>query len=111
MSQKEIDYQFSNLRDTLDSLEKTVSDSMNQLSSQNNLVPIQSIKIPYLNNCKVRECESTNWSRYKYIRFDVPKECITVLNSQNIGIHGDDVRDIINLHIITKTAKVVLKRL
>ena len=65
---------------------------MNQLSSQNNLVPIQSIKIPYLNNCKVRECESTNWSRYKYIRFDVPKECITVLNSQNIGIHGDDVR-------------------
>ena len=89
MSQKDIDAQLKSARDSLDRLEKIVNSTIDQINSQNNLTPIQSIKSLYLNNCSVRDCENSSWYGSHYIRFDVPKECIKVLNKKYLDIKGD----------------------
>ena len=45
----------------------------------------------------MRECESYDWSSYKYIRLDVPKDCIKLLNKNNLGISGDETWGFYNL--------------
>jgi hypothetical protein len=90
MSQKEVDTQLKSARDSLDRLENIVNSTIDQINSQNNLTPIQPIKPLYLNSCRVRDCESSGWSSHHYIRFDVPKECVKILNKTYKDIRGDE---------------------
>jgi len=90
MSQKEIDAQFKSARDSLDRLENVVKSTIDQLNSQNNLVPIQQIKPLYIDKCRVRDCENSGWFSNHYIRFDVPRECIKILNKKYPDIKGDE---------------------
>ena len=89
MSQKDIDAQLKSARDSLDRLEKIVNSTIDQINSQNNLAPIQPINPLYLDKCGVRDCENSSWYGSHYIRFDVPKECIKVLNKKYLDIKGD----------------------
>lgn len=90
MSQKEIGTQLKSARDSLDRLEKFVNTTIDQINSQNNLTPIQPIKSLYLSSCKVRDCESSSMYSSHYIRFDIPKECIKILNKKFSNIRGDE---------------------
>lgn len=90
MSQKEVDIQLKSARDSLDRLENIVNSTIDQINSQNNITPIQPIKPLYLTRCKVRDCESSGWSSHHYIRFDVPKDCIKILNKKLNDIRGDE---------------------
>ena len=90
MSQKEVDTQLKATRDSLDRLESIVNSTIDQINSQNNLTPIQPIKPLYLTSCKVRDCENSGWYGSHYIRFDVPKECIKILNKKFSNIRGDE---------------------
>jgi len=90
MSQKEVDTQLKSVRDSLDRLENIVNSTIDQINSQNNLIPIQQIKPLYLTICRVRDCESSGWYNHHYIRFDVPKECIKILNKNQKDIRGDE---------------------
>jgi hypothetical protein len=90
MSQKEIDIQLKSARDSIDRLEKIVNSTIDQINSQNNLTPIQPIKPLYLNSCRVRDCENNSWYGSHYIRFDVPRDCIKILNKKFSNIRGDE---------------------
>ncbi|MDF2590530.1 MAG: hypothetical protein K0S41_4373 [Anaerocolumna sp.] len=90
MSQKEVDSQLKSARDSLDRLENIVNSTIDQINSQNNLTPIQPIKPLYLTSCKVRDCENSSWYGSHYIRFDVPKECIKILNKKFSNVRGDE---------------------
>lgn len=90
MSQKEIDNQLKSARDSLDRLENIVNSTIEQINSQNNIAPIQPIKPLYLTSCKVRDYENYSWYGSHHIRFDVPKECIKILNKKFNNIRGDE---------------------
>lgn len=90
MSQKEVDAQLKSARDSLDKLESIINSTIDQINSQNNITPIQQINNLYLDNCRVRDCENSNWYSSHYIRFDVPKECIKIINQKYKDIRGDE---------------------
>ena len=91
MGQKEVDKQLKSARDSIDRLESIVNSTIDQINSQNNLTPIQPINPLFLNRCKVRDCENSGWYGSHYIRLDVPKECIKILNKKHSDIRGDEV--------------------
>ena len=97
MSQKEIDIQLKSARDSIDRLEKIVNSTIDQINSQNNLTPIQPIKPLYLNSCRVRDCENNSWYGSHYIRFDVPRDCIKILNKK-FSIFAQNKRISLNLN-------------
>lgn len=105
MSKKEIDMQLKSARDSIDRLEKEINNTISQLDSQNNLTPIQYIKVPWMVNCKVRECESTDWNSKKYIRFDVPRECVKILNKLELPVKGDEVWEYFQFNYNTENSK------
>ena len=91
MSQKEVNERLKLTRDSLDQLENIVNSTIDQINSQNNLMPIQPIKSLYLDKCRVRDCENHSFYGSHYIRLDVPKECVRILNEKHSDIKGDEV--------------------
>lgn len=91
MIQKEVNNQLELVRNSLDRLENIVNSTIDHLNSQNNLMPIQPIKSLYLDKCRVRDCESFSFYGSHYIRLDVPKECVRILNEKHSDIKGDEV--------------------
>ena len=101
MSQKEVNERLKLTRDSLDQLENIVNSTIDQINSQNNLMPIQPIKSLYLDKCRVRDCESSSFYGGHYIRLDVPKECKNI-KWKVFRYQSDEVWDITNLTIIAK---------
>ena len=105
MSQKEIDTQLKSARDSIDRLEKIINSTIDQINSQNNLTPIQPIKPLYLNSCRVRDCENNSWYGSHYIRFDVPRDCIKILNKKFSNIRGDETWEYYQFSYNTEKSK------
>jgi hypothetical protein len=79
------------IRDNIDKLETIIKSTTEQLGSQNNLIPIQSIKGLFIKKCSVRDLEPSGWGKHNVIRFDVPTDCVKLLNKMNLDIKGDEV--------------------